>query len=202
MMFLLYYLGEQQKHFVIIVIDFHDLVQLNRYFIFHLTRIKWTRTLKHTRRSNTIQTVLFRSACKSAQPGQFNPFWSLYSSKVHLCAAGKRTRSKRLRRCAIELYLNRNVRKHTFEYMHPSEDSDQPAHSRSLIRIFTGRILDSQVSKVSSCGQWRLRSDCTDAQADLSLRWAHVSGGPFSRVAVHLYVCLIGTFVVTDLLIL
>ena len=26
----------------------------------------------------------------------------------------------------------------------PSEDSDQPAHSRRLIRIFTGRKLDSQ----------------------------------------------------------
>ena len=26
----------------------------------------------------------------------------------------------------------------------PSEDSDQTAHSRSLIRIFTGRNLDSQ----------------------------------------------------------
>ena len=25
----------------------------------------------------------------------------------------------------------------------PSEDSDQPAHSRSLIRIFTGRKFDS-----------------------------------------------------------
>ena len=35
----------------------------------------------------------------------------------------------------------------------PSEDSDQPAHSRSLIRIFTERILDSQGCKVSSCGQ-------------------------------------------------
>ena len=33
----------------------------------------------------------------------------------------------------------------------PSEDSDQPAHSRSLIRIFTERILDSQGCKVSSC---------------------------------------------------
>ena len=36
----------------------------------------------------------------------------------------------------------------------PSEDSDQPAHSRSLIRIFTGRILDSQGCEVSS---WRQR---------------------------------------------
>ena len=30
----------------------------------------------------------------------------------------------------------------------PSEDSDQTAHSRSLIRIFTGRILDCQWCKV------------------------------------------------------
>ena len=32
-----------------------------------------------------------------------------------------------------------------------SEGSDQPAHSRSLIRIFTCRILDTQGCKVSSC---------------------------------------------------
>ena len=38
----------------------------------------------------------------------------------------------------------------------PSEDSNQPAHSRSLIRIFTGRILDRQWRKVSLCGQRRL----------------------------------------------
>ena len=61
-----------------------------------------------------------------------------------------------------------------------SEDSDQPAHSRSLIRIFTGRILDSQGCKVSSCGQRRPWSDCADAQADLSLRWAHVRRFVFS----------------------
>ena len=38
----------------------------------------------------------------------------------------------------------------------PSEDSDQTAHSRSLIQIFTGRILDSQNYEVSSCGRRRL----------------------------------------------
>ena len=38
----------------------------------------------------------------------------------------------------------------------PSEDSDQPAHARSLIRIFTRRFLDSQGCKVSSRWQWRL----------------------------------------------
>ena len=41
--------------------------------------------------------------------------------------------------------MNRNVRKRTFVYyMYPREDSDQPAHPRSLIGIFTERILDSK----------------------------------------------------------
>ena len=57
----------------------------------------------------------------------------------------------------------------------PCEDSDQPAHLRSLIKIFAVRILDGQECKVSSCGQRRLKSDCADAQSDLNLRWAHIS---------------------------
>ena len=39
--------------------------------------------------------------------------------------------------------MGRKVRKRT-PSEDSSEDSDQPAHSRSLIRIFTGRILDSK----------------------------------------------------------
>ena len=35
----------------------------------------------------------------------------------------------------------------------PSEDSDQPAHPRSLIRIFTGQFVASQNSKATSDGQ-------------------------------------------------
>ena len=35
----------------------------------------------------------------------------------------------------------------------PSENSDQPAHSCSLIISFTGHILDSQGCEISSCGQ-------------------------------------------------
>ena len=37
----------------------------------------------------------------------------------------------------------KDVRKRTFGY-EPNTDSDQPAHSRILMRIFTGRTLDSQ----------------------------------------------------------
>ena len=65
----------------------------------------------------------------------------------------------------------------------PSEGSDQPAHSCNLIRLFPGCVLDSQEWKVSSCGQWRLWSDCADAQADLSLRLANISDSTFPRNA-------------------
>ena len=57
----------------------------------------------------------------------------------------------------------------------PSEDSDQPGHPPSLIRVFAVRSVGSQGSKVFSCGQRRLWSDWADAQADLSLCWAHRS---------------------------
>ena len=48
----------------------------------------------------------------------------------------------------------------------PIEDSDQPAHSRSLVRVFDGRSVGSQGSNVSS--------GCADAQTDLNLRCAHI----------------------------
>ena len=62
----------------------------------------------------------------------------------------------------------------------PSEDSDQPAHLCSLIRIFTVRILDTHGCNVSSCGKRRLWSDCADAQADLSSLCAYVRRYCFS----------------------
>ena len=55
----------------------------------------------------------------------------------------------------------------------PSEDSDQPGHLPSLIRVFAVRSMGSLGPTVSSCGQRRLWSDWADAQADLSPRWAH-----------------------------
>ena len=75
--------------------------------------------------------------------------------------------------------FSRNVRKRTLGRA-PSEDSDQPAHSRSLIRFSTGRISDSQGYKDFACGQRRHWSNCADAQADLSLCW--VSEGTFPYV--------------------
>ena len=56
----------------------------------------------------------------------------------------------------------------------PREDSDQPAHPRSLIRDFAGHFVGNQGSTVSSGEQRRLWSACANAQAVLSLRSAHM----------------------------
>ena len=56
----------------------------------------------------------------------------------------------------------------------PSEDSDQPAHPRSLIRIFNGSYIGSQESKVSSGAKVRLWADCSDVQTGLKLRCTHI----------------------------
>ena len=57
----------------------------------------------------------------------------------------------------------------------PNEDSDQPGHPPSLIRVFDVRSVGSLGSSFASGGQRRLWSDWADAQADLCLRWAHRS---------------------------
>ena len=55
----------------------------------------------------------------------------------------------------------------------PSEDSDQPGHPPSLIKVFAFRMKKSWVLSYPLSAQRRLWSDWADAQADLSLRWAH-----------------------------
>ena len=55
----------------------------------------------------------------------------------------------------------------------PSEDSDQPGHPPSLIRVFAVRMKKPWVLSYQLSTQRRLWSDWANAQADLSLRWAH-----------------------------
>ena len=57
----------------------------------------------------------------------------------------------------------------------PSEDSDQPGHLPSLIRVLPVRMKGHCVLSYPMSAQRRLWSDWTDAQADLGLRWAHRS---------------------------
>ena len=56
----------------------------------------------------------------------------------------------------------------------PSDDSDQPGHPPSLIRVFAVRMKKAWVLSYPLSAQRRLWSDWADAQADLSLRWAHM----------------------------
>ena len=56
----------------------------------------------------------------------------------------------------------------------PSEDSDQPGHPPSLIRVFTVQMKKAWVLSYPLSVQQRLWSDWADAQADLSLCWAHM----------------------------
>ena len=55
----------------------------------------------------------------------------------------------------------------------PSEDSDQPGHPPSLIRVFTVRMKKPWVFSYPLSAQWRLWLDWADAQADLSLLGIH-----------------------------
>ena len=55
----------------------------------------------------------------------------------------------------------------------PCEDSDQPGHPPSLIRVFPVHMKKAWVLSYPLSAQRRLWSDWADAQADLNLHWAH-----------------------------
>ena len=69
----------------------------------------------------------------------------------------------------------------------PSEDSDQPGDPPSLIRVFAGRMKKAWVLTYPLSAQRRLWSDWADAQAHLSLHWAHTHfvGFVMSRLIFH-----------------
>ena len=82
----------------------------------------------------------------------------------------------------LPVHDTKRKRKQKFEPPHdktnkmacvPSEDSDQPGHPPSLIRVFAVRMKKVWVLSYPLSAQRRLLSDWADAQADLSLRWAH-----------------------------
>ena len=86
--------------------------------------------------------------------------------------------------------LSRNVRtepKRTFWHERaPNGKLNQPAHLRSLIRVFALCAKKLCIFGYPRCAQWRFWSDCANAQADLNLRWAHDDDGTFYYVAVQI----------------
>ena len=84
----------------------------------------------------------------------------------------------------IHLKMNRNVRKRTLGYVRPAKIQIslriRAVWSESLLGAF--RIAkDAKFLCVDK--HW---SDCANAQADLSLRWPHISDGMFSRAATQM----------------
>ena len=82
----------------------------------------------------------------------------------------------------ISALFNCSVKKTRYEPPHDktnkmacasSEDSDQPGNPPSLIGVFAVRMNKAWVLSYPLIAQRRLWSDWADAQADLSLRWAH-----------------------------
>ena len=69
----------------------------------------------------------------------------------------------------------------------PNEDSNQPAHLRSLIRVFVFRMKKLCILGYPKSAHWRFWSDCANVQADLNLRWAHRSDGTFPDDAIQIY---------------
>ena len=74
-------------------------------------------------------------------------------------------------------------------------DSNRSAHPRSLIRVFVVRKKKLCILGYPKCAQRRFRSDCANAQADLNLRWAHMSGGAYSDVSAHIQMALAYNFI-------
>ena len=68
----------------------------------------------------------------------------------------------------------------------PSKTSDQPGHPPSLIRVFAIRLKKARILSYPLIAQQRLWSDWADAQADLSLRWAHTPFCWFCHDAAHM----------------
>ena len=67
----------------------------------------------------------------------------------------------------------------------PSDNSDQPEHPPSLIRVFSVRMKKPWVLSYPSSAQRRLWSDWADTQAELSLRWARMPFCWFCHEAAH-----------------
>ena len=67
-----------------------------------------------------------------------------------------------------------------------SEDTNQTAHSRSLIRVFADRMCLQQAPGYPKRNEREPLSYWIDVQADLNLCWSHRSYGTFCRALAHI----------------
>ena len=89
-----------------------------------------------------------------------------FFSQFELCLSNKFLKE-------MHQYMSRNMRQNQQNECAPSEDSDQPGHPPSLIRVFAVCMKKAWVVSYTLITQRRLCSGWADAQDDPSLRWAH-----------------------------
>ena len=70
----------------------------------------------------------------------------------------------------------------------PAHDTDHPVHSPSMSRVLVRPSLDSPEAVEGTYDWQRHWSDCTDAQADLSLCWSHKSYCRFCHALAHIII--------------
>ena len=103
-------------------------------------------------------------------------FWNKNESSLFILLEGQIEVHRELPLTSLihwEKYVSRLMTKQTKIACAPSEESDQPGHPSSPIRVFAVRMKKAWVLSYQLSAQRRLWSDSADAQADLSLRWAH-----------------------------
>ena len=112
--------------------------------------------------------------------------WYFQLSVHYRCKPGDSTRyrKKQQHRSVFEPHHDKTNRMACA----PSEDSDQPGHPPSLIRIFAVRLKKARIRNYPLSAQRRLWSNWADAQADLSFRWAHMPFCWFCHDAAHFLV--------------
>ena len=101
----------------------------------------------------------------------------------------------------VHFEMSRLVTKPTKWHVRPAK-TDQPGHPPSLISVFAIPMKKAWILSFPLSAQRRLWSDWVDAEADLSLRWAHshLVGFVMRRLKCILFIGLTSTFRMFDCL--
>ena len=86
-------------------------------------------------------------------------------------------------------YRNCNLRKLIYWYVRPTK-TQISLRIRAVWLESSLSAWRNYILGYPKCAQWRFWSDCTNAQTNLNLHWAHISKGTFSDVAILIHVYL------------
>ena len=109
-----------------------------------------------------------------------------YISTIVLCLFSLFSLSHTCCDVSFACFMSHNIRnKETLSSNMWAQQTNEPASPHSLFRVFAVRMKIICILGYPKCVQWRLWSDCTNAQAARNLHWTHLSEGTFSDVAAQ-----------------